>query len=85
MSQQKVHDVAGMAGVAALTHLASVMHRMGIPQDKIDHLHQTIVDAHFVLLLRDFPDQLQSWLDVIRRSEPREVMELPYKSLSDVL
>jgi hypothetical protein len=72
---------AGMAGAAALTHLASVMHRMGIPQDKLDHLHQAIVDGHFVLLLREAADQVQPWLDVLRQSEAKEVVELPYKSL----
>jgi Heat induced stress protein YflT domain len=76
---------AGMAGAAALTHLASVMHRMGIPQDKLDHLHQAIVDGHFVLLLREAADQVQPWLNVIRQSEAREVMELPYKSLAETL
>lgn len=76
---------AAMAGAAALSHLASVMHRMGIPQDKLDHLHQAIVDGHFVLLLREASDQIQPWLDVIHKSEVREVMELPYKSLVEVL
>jgi uncharacterized membrane protein len=76
---------AGMAGAAALTHLASVMHRMGIPKDQLDHLHQAIVEGHFVLLLREATDQIQPWLDVMRRSGAREVMELPYKSLVEAL
>ncbi len=76
---------AGMAGAAAVTHLASVMHRMGIPQDKLDYLHQAIVDGHFVLLLREAADQIQPWLDVISQSEAKEVMELPYKSLVEAL
>ncbi|MGA9992228.1 MAG: hypothetical protein WBP86_07860 [Thiobacillaceae bacterium] len=76
---------AGMAGAAALTHLASVMHRMGIPQDQLDHLHQAIADGHFVLLVREAADQIQPWLDVIRKSEAREVMKLPYKSLVEAL
>jgi hypothetical protein len=69
---------AGMAGAAALTHLASVMHRMGIPQDQLDHLHQAIVDGHYVLLLREAADQVQPWLDVLRQSEAAEVQEFPY-------
>ncbi|MHB1093869.1 general stress protein [Thiobacillus sp.] len=76
---------AGMAGAAALTHLASVMHRMGIPQDQLDHLHQAIVEGHFVLLLREATDQASPWLDVLRQSDAREVMELPYKSLVEAL
>ncbi|MGE5669507.1 MAG: general stress protein [Betaproteobacteria bacterium] len=76
---------AGMAGAAALTHLASVMHGMGIPQDKLDHLHQAIVEGHFVLLLREAADQVQPWLDVIGRSDAKEVMELPYRSFVEAL
>jgi hypothetical protein len=76
---------AGMAGAAALTQLASAMHRAGIPQDQLDHLHQAIVDGHFVLLLRETADQVQPWLEVLRRSEAREVMELPYKGFAEVL
>jgi uncharacterized membrane protein len=74
---------AGMAGAAALTHLASVMHRMGIPQDQLDHLHQAIVDGHFVLLLRETEEQVQPWLDVLRLSEASEVLELPYKGYAE--
>jgi hypothetical protein len=76
---------AGMAGAAALTHLAAVMRRMGIPHDQLDYLHQAIVEGHFVLLLREAADQIQPWLDVLRRSEAKEVLELPYKSLVEAL
>lgn len=76
---------AGMAGAAALTHLTSVMHRMGIPQEKLDHLHQAIVDGHFVLLLRQAKDEITPWLEVLRQSEAKEMMELPYKSLVEAL
>lgn len=69
---------AAMAGAATLTHLASIMHRTGIPQDKLDHLHQAIVDGHFVLLLREAADQILPWLEVLRQSDAREIIELPY-------
>jgi hypothetical protein len=76
---------AAMAGAATLTHLASVMHRMGIPQDKLDHLHQAIVEGHFVLLLRQAEDEISPWLEVLRQSDAREIIELPYKSLVEAL
>jgi flagellar biosynthesis/type III secretory pathway ATPase len=59
------------------------MHRMGIPQDQLDHLHQAIVDGHFVLLLRETEEQVQPWLDVLRLSEASEVLELPYKGYAE--
>lgn len=72
---------AAMAGAASLTHLASVMHRMGIPQEQLDYLHQAIVDGHFLLLLRDEKDEVLPWLEVLQHSEACEVIELPYKTL----
>ncbi len=76
---------AGMAGAAALTQLASAMHRAGIPQEQLDHLHQVIVEGHFVLLLREATNLASPWLDVLHQSEAREVMELPYKSFAEAL
>lgn len=74
-----------MAGAAALTHLASVMHRMGIPQDKLDHLHRAIEEGHCILLLRETMDEISPWLEVLRQSDAREILELPYKSLIEAL
>lgn len=70
---------AAMAGAAAMTHMATVMHRMGIPPEQLDHLHQAIVDGHFVLLLRAAADQTQPWLDIMGRSATGTVAALPYK------
>jgi hypothetical protein len=52
---------------------------MGVPQDKLDTLHQAIVEGHFVLLLRVATDEISPWLEVLHQSEAREVMDLPYK------
>jgi hypothetical protein len=76
---------ATMAGAAAMTHLATTMHRMGIPQEQLDHLHQAIVDGHFVLLLREAADQTQPWLDIMGRNAAGEVSVLPYKSVVEEL
>ena len=70
-----------MAGAAVMTHLASVMHRMGIPKEKLEHLHQAIDDGHFVLILREATKDLKPWLEVISQSRAAEVIELPFHSL----
>lgn len=70
-----------LAGAASLSHLATVMHRMGIPQEKLDLLHQSIVNGHFLLLLREEKDEISPWLEVLQQSEASEVIELPYKTL----
>lgn len=72
---------AALAGAASVSHLATVMHSMGIPQEKLDHLHQSIVDGHFLLLLREEKDEISPWREVLLQSGASEVVELPYKSL----
>lgn len=76
---------AAMAGAATMTHLATVIHRMGIPPEKIEHLHRAIEEGRFVLLLREAADQARPWLDTLHFSGAREVMELPYHSLTDAI
>jgi hypothetical protein len=74
-----------MTGAAAVTHLAVVMHRMGIPQEQLDHLHQAIEEGHYVLLLREASAQVQPWKTVLEWSGAREILELPYTGFKDAI
>jgi len=74
-----------MTGAAAVTHLAVVMHRMGIPQEQLDHLHQAIEEGHYVLLLREASAQIQQWKTVLDWSGAREILELPYTGVKDAI
>ena len=51
----------------------------------IGHLHQAIVDGHFVLLLRGVKGELSPWLEVLHQIDAKEILELPYKSVAEVL
>jgi Heat induced stress protein YflT domain len=75
---------AAMTGAAAATHLATVMHRMGIPREELEHLHGAIEDGHYVLLLRDATDQVQQWKTVLGLSGAKEMLDLPYTSIRDL-
>lgn len=76
---------AAMTGAAAATHLATVMHRMGVPQEELDHLHKSIEAGHYVLLLREARDQVQPWKTVLEWSGAREILELPYTGVKDAI
>ncbi|MEJ2382655.1 MAG: hypothetical protein P8076_16085 [Gammaproteobacteria bacterium] len=43
---------ATMAGAAALTQLGVALHRMGVPEERLDHYHQAIAQGHYVILAR---------------------------------
>jgi Heat induced stress protein YflT domain len=76
---------AAMTGAAAATHLASVMHRMGIPKEQLDHLHQAIEEGHHVLLLREASSELPPWKAILDWSGAREILELPYTGVKDAI
>ncbi|SMP61097.1 hypothetical protein SAMN06265222_10746 [Neorhodopirellula lusitana] len=50
-----------MATGAAATHLTIALHRVGIPDDKLDVLHQAIVDGKTVVLLHCGNDDPETW------------------------
>lgn len=74
-----------MTGAAAATHLATVMHRMGVPHEELDHLHSAIEAGHYVLLLREGSAQLEPWKAVLDWSGAREILELPYTGIKDAI
>jgi uncharacterized membrane protein len=76
---------AAMTGAAAATHLATIMHRMGIPHEELERLHRAIEEGHYVLLLREASTQLQPWKTVLEWSGAREVLELPYTGIKDAI
>ncbi len=55
-----------MAGSALATRLALAFHRLGIPRETLEHLHQAVMDGKTVLLLHaedtDDPERLRSRL-----------------------
>ena len=76
---------AAMTGAAAATHLAAVMHRMGIPHEELDQLHAAIEQGHCVLLLRQASSEIAAWKSVLQGSGPRVLLELPYRGIKDAL
>lgn len=75
----------GMAGAAALTHLAVALHRSGVPQEEVEQLHRFIEDGHFVVMLRDDVAQMSRWTAIVEMGNAQVVKVLPYHSLADAI
>lgn len=75
---------AVMTGAAELTHLASAMHRMGIPEEMLARLHHAIEEGRYLLLLRGSRSELQEWRGVLAWSDADETLELPYTGFQDL-
>ncbi|BCB27479.1 hypothetical protein SKTS_23650 [Sulfurimicrobium lacus] len=76
---------AVMTGAAELTQLATAMHRVGIPEEKLEHLHRAIEDGRFLLLLRGARSELQEWRGILGWSDAEEILELPYTGFQDLV
>lgn len=74
---------AAMSGAAAATHLTTAMHRLGIPEQKLDHLHRAIEDGRCLLVLRMARDSAPKWAILLQQSGPTEIMEMSYTSIKD--
>lgn len=73
---------AAMTGAAAVTQLATALHRVGIPEEKLEHLHHAIEEGHYVVLLHETAGQTDQWRPLLGWNAA-ELMELPYSGIKD--
>lgn len=66
---------AVMAAAAAFSHVASMLHRMGIPQDQIKLLEQAIKQNKYVVLLMGSRQELAPFRHRIEHSGAERVLE----------
>ncbi len=68
----------GMAGAAALSQLASALHHIGIPEDRLKQLHQWIDEGKVVVILHLDPGtDVQQYLTRMKWAGADPVLELP--------
>ncbi len=66
-----------MAGAALATRLTAALHRMGIPEDKTEALHQAIMDGKTLLLLHYDKNDPKDWQQLIDWSKAESVEVFP--------
>lgn len=66
-----------MVGAAALTRLGIALHRMGVPESKLDELHQAVMQGKTLLILHCGDDDPQVWQQKMRWEGAEPVMTLP--------
>jgi len=73
--------VAGgtMAGAAAVSHLASALHRMGIPEDELEQIESAIQAGQYVVILHCAPDESEKHAHTLAWAGAEPVYQLPVK------
>jgi hypothetical protein len=69
-----------MAGAAAISQLSVALHRMGIPEDRLQAYHDAIEQGHYVLLVRlGNPQEAAHWRQELGWPEPTTLEVFPYQ------
>jgi len=62
-----------MTGAAVVTHLTIALRRMGIPEDDLEYLHQSIMDGKTLLLLQYGKRDETDWQHIVNRAGAESV------------
>jgi hypothetical protein len=74
-----------LTGAAMATHLATAMHRIGIPEAQLVELHRKIEEGNYLVVLRTDTDLMQEWKALLAWGTSGEIVELPYAGIKDLL
>jgi hypothetical protein len=74
-----------MAGGASLSELTVAIHRMGVPEDRLQETQQFIASGHYVLLLILHQDETERWSRTLEQASPEAIWSYPYVGVSDVV
>jgi len=66
-----------MAGAAALTELASALHRIGIPETELATIHGDIEKGRFIVILHCAPNQSEKYTIQLRWAGADTVVAIP--------
>ena len=68
-----------MAGAAAVSHLASALHRIGIPEDELAQIESAIEAGQYVVILHCAPEESEKHARTLAWAGAEPVYQLPVK------
>ena len=73
--------VAGgtMAGAAVVSHLASALHRIGIPEDELQQIEAAVEAGQYVVILHCAPNEAEKMAHTLAWAGAESVYQLPVK------
>ena len=67
-----------LAGAAAVSQLSAALHRQGVPQEKLQRLHDAIRNGKYLLLLRCGQNEVDHWRGMLDGTGATEVDDFAY-------
>lgn len=74
-----------MMGGAALSHIAQAIHRMGVPEDRIEALQDHLREGHYLVMLIVGEGEAEPSVGVLERAGADQVETHPYVGLTDAI
>lgn len=65
-----------LAGAAAVSHMATALRRMGIPEALLEDLEQAVRDGRTLLLIHVGADEAAQWREVLESHQPTRIHSL---------
>ena len=74
-----------MAGAAAASQLSVAMHRSGVPEEKLEALHDAIEQGHYLVMLRLDEEEAGKWQTLVAHAGAGMVDMYEYHGFSDLV
>lgn len=74
-----------MAGGASLSELTVAIHRLGVPEERLQEAQRFIESGHYVLLLIVSDEENERWQQRLKQRSPQALWSYPYVGIGDVL
>ena len=68
-----------MAGAAVVSHLASALHRIGIPEDELQQIEAAVEAGQYVVILHCAPNEAEKMAHTLAWAGAEPVYQLPVK------
>ena len=71
-----------LAGAAAANQLAVAVHRMGVPEERLEELHGLIEEGRYLIILTVDSEEAERWRRALEQGPARHVWDYPYARLT---
>jgi hypothetical protein len=70
-----------MSAAATVSHLITALRRMGIPEDKLEHVQEAVNQGRYVVMLRMGAEQEECWSRLLRDKGASEIHTFRFQGL----
>jgi hypothetical protein len=70
-----------MSAAATVSHMVTALRRMGVSEEKLEHVQEAINRGRYVVMLRIGTEQQERWDQMLRNAGASEVLAFPFKGI----